>query len=177
MKKVTENGIWEAYAEDEILRICTSSAFCGDKTIDKADPMPFCERPPGTASILYDIENFPWNDDEAGWPGARKHEPAGYFTRPLRHLRASAESWRRHGDNGCYSRELAEDLAPYVKQMGYTHIGCADNGVPLQPVVGLSDLRVLRAYLRFGTRATSGVIDRMHQAGIGVILDWVPAHF
>jgi len=181
MKKVTENGIWEAYAEAKYGDMYKFRFFSGDKTIDKADPYAFyCERPPGTASIIYDIDNYQWGDE--GWMAYRAGymNRQNYFSRPLNIYELHAESWRRHVDGSYYSyRELADELIPYVKQMGYTHVELLPiMEYPYSPSWGYQICGYFAPTSRFGTpRDFMEFVDLMHQAGVGVILDWVPAHF
>jgi 1,4-alpha-glucan branching enzyme len=148
----------------------------------KADPYGFfAERRPRTGSVVFDLNRYQWHDSE--WMEAR--EKANHLERPCAIYEVHLGSWRRGPErDGNLQRwltydELAEQLIPYVKQMGYTHI-------ELLPVMehpfdgswGYQTLGYFAATSRFGTPADlMRLIDRAHQAGIGVILDWTPAHF
>ncbi|PMR73230.1 1,4-alpha-glucan branching protein GlgB [Billgrantia endophytica] len=145
----------------------------------RADPVALAtETPPGTASVIADTTPFTWHDE--AWLARRHsvHAP----NRPLSIYEVHAASWRKHGgDNGeLYSwRELAEHLVPYVLEMGFTH-------VELLPIMehpfggswGYQPLSQFAPSGRFGMPADFAFfVDACHRAGLGVILDWVPAHF
>ncbi len=145
----------------------------------RADPVALAtEAPPSTASVVADTTPFTWHDD--AWIAQRQklHDP----THPISIYEVHAASWRKHGgDNGeLYSwRDLAEQLIPYVLDMGFTH-------VELLPIMehpfggswGYQPLSQFAPSARFGKPADFAYfIDQCHQAGLGVILDWVPAHF
>ncbi len=182
MTRVTERGVWEA-------RLCGVNEgqkykyFIrnGCRELHKADPYGFrMETPPDTASVVCDIEGYTWRD--AGWMKYRR----GRFTReelmrqPINIYEVHAGAWRRHEDGSYFSyTELAAELVTYVKQMGYTHVEL----MPLSefPFDGSWGYQVCGYYAptsRFGTpQDLMRFVDTMHEAGIGVILDWVPAHF
>ena len=174
-------GIWEAYATaspgDKYKYRVTS---CG-RTVEKADPYALsCECPPASASVIYDLSGYEWNDAE--WMARRRRDMAGggFYSRPINIYELHPLSWRRHSDgtNLTYA-ELAAELAPYVKQMGYTHIELMPIAEhPFNPSWGYQVTGYFAPTARFGSpRDFMAFVDYMHRAGIGVILDWVPAHF
>ena len=153
----------------------------GCRRLYKADPYGvLCENAPEAASVIYDTEGYHWRD--AGWLHYRKEHCNRHsvMKRPINVYELHVGSWKRHEDGSLYSyRELAAELVSYVKQMGYTH-------VELMPICEPSfesadDYRITGHYsvaARYGEpKDLMAFVDTMHEAGIGVILDWVPAHF
>lgn len=174
-----EDGIWqitlEARAGDCYKYAITTQSGA---ILYKADPYgTYCEVRPKTASIIFDPEvPFSWTDDE--W--IEKQKKTEIYKRPVNIYEVHAGSWRRHYDGQLYSyRDLAKYLIPYVKKMGYTHI----EFMPLaeHPFDGSWGYQVTGFYAptsRYGTPDDLRFfVDQCHKAGIGVILDWVPAHF
>ncbi len=185
-KRITEGGIWQAHVSADIAKEGMLYKFYLRNRNNgferyKADPYGFCMRPaPETASVIYDIGGYTWRD--GGWLSYRKKR----FTReqvmsqPLNIYELHAGSWMRHEDGSYFTyEELARELAPYVKQMGYTHIELMP--IAEHPFDGSWGYQVGAYYAptsRYGTpQQFMGFVDSMHEAGIGVILDWVPAHF
>jgi 1,4-alpha-glucan branching enzyme len=145
----------------------------------KADPVALAtELPPCTASVVADPTPFEWHDDD--WMAQRKERHSVHA--PFSVYELHSTSWRRDGgDDGRVLnwRELAEQLIPYIQEMGFTHI-------ELLPVMehpfsgswGYQPLSQFAPTSRHGTPADfAAFVDACHQAHIGVILDWVPAHF
>jgi len=143
---------------------------------DKADPFArFAEMPPNTASVMWN-PHYVWQDGD--WLARRARTDA--HQEPLSIYELHPGSWRRGADNRMLSwPELADELIPYLLEMGFTH-------VELMPVMehpfygswGYETLGYFAPSSRYGTPDDfKSFVDRLHQAGIGVILDWVPAHF
>ncbi len=181
MRRITEGGIWEYEDAEGKSRTGDRYKFRirnGSADIYKADPYAFsCERPPETASVIYE-SSYSWND--AGWLAHRRKNAGKIYEQPMNIYELQLGSWKRHSDGSFYSySEIATDLATYVKQMGYTHIELMP--VMEYPFDGSWGYQVCGYYAptaRFGTPDDfRSFIDSMHVAGIGVILDWVPAHF
>lgn len=157
------------------------------RTLDRADPFAFCsELRPGTASRVYNINGYLWKDD--GWMRARNKN----YNRPLQIYEVHAGSWRRHPPKGKYLpngeedfgafytyRELADELIPYVKAHRYTHIELLPlSEHPFDGSWGYQTSGYFAATSRYGSpKELMELIDRCHQAGIGVIMDCVPVHF
>ena len=183
MRRITDDGLWETKLEGGSFGAFSKYKFIirhAGCDVYKADPYAFfCERPPATASVYYDISGFPWNDE--GWLKYRKEgfiEPE--YPVPLNIYEIHADSWKKKNDGSPLSyRELAHELAPYVKQMGYTHVELMP--ITEYPYDGSWGYQVCGYYAptsRFGTpHDFMYFVDYMHSSGIGVILDWVPAHF
>jgi 1,4-alpha-glucan branching enzyme len=156
------------------------TAANGDQ-FDKADPFGFAmEERPRTGSVVADLDSYPWQDGE--WTAARQRNQA--LDRPIAIYEVHLGSWRREADpqwgqRYLTYRELAATLIPYVTEMGYTHIELLP--ITEYPFDGSWGYQVLGFYAptsRFGTPEDfMFFIDQCHAAGLGVILDWVPAHF
>ena len=149
----------------------------------KADPYAnYAQLRPETASIVTDISNFLWSDTE--WMNARKKlSKEEVYEQPMAIYEVHPGSWMRHPgreDDGFYSyRDLAKTLIPYVKDMGYTHIELM--GISEYPYDGSWGYQVTGYYAptsRYGTPEDfAHLVNECHKNKIGVILDWVPAHF
>lgn len=151
------------------------------KRLYKADPYAnYAELRPGTASAIADIEHFKWTDCK--WMENRKKEEDVY-AQPMAIYEVHPGSWKRHpgrDDEGFYSyRDLVTYLIPYVKEMGYTHIELM--GISEYPFDGSWGYQVTGYYAptsRYGKPEDFAYfINECHKNKIGVILDWVPAHF
>ncbi len=143
----------------------------------KSDPVGFgAEMRPSTASIVCDTTGFRWTDD--AWMAARPRREARRA--PMSIYEVHLGSWRRgeHGQWLTYD-ELAETLVPHVRDMGFTHIELMPvNEHPLDASWGYQPIGLFAPTARFGDPAAfARLVDRCHAGGIGVIVDWVPAHF
>ncbi len=151
------------------------------QAFDKSDPYGFAmEERPNTGSVVVNLDTYQWQDTQ--W--LHKREQMQGLTRPLSIYEVHLGSWKKIPDEQWGSRylsyrELAETLIPYVLEMGYTHIELLP--IAEHPFDGSWGYQVLGFFAptsRFGTPADCMYfIDQCHQHGIGVILDWVPAHF
>ena len=147
----------------------------------KADPFAFyAEKRPGTASRVADIDHFTWHDER--WMEKRKTWNAAEEALSIYEVHPG--SWKRHphdeDEDGFYNyREFAEELTEYVKEMGYTHVELM--GIAEHPFDGSWGYQVTGYFAptsRYGTPEDfQYMMDYFHKHGIGVILDWVPAHF
>lgn len=147
------------------------------RVLAKSDPYAFhAETRPGNASKLYDLSGYPWGD--GSWLKWRQDNPI--YQKPLNIYEVHLGSWRRTGDGKFLSyRDMAQWLVPYVKEMGFTHVELMPvTEHPLDASWGYQCTGYFAATSRFGTpHDLMYLIDTLHQAGVGVILDWVPAHF
>ncbi len=184
MKRVTQGGIWELALPVELIPEGTLYKYCiqnGEQQLFKADPYGFSmQKPPETATVFRDIEGYRWRD--GGWMKYRstRFVRERLMEQPINIYEVHLGSWRLHEDSTPLSyAELAVELASYVKQMGYTHIELMP--VSEYPFDGSWGYQVCGYYAptsRFGDpKDFMAFVDSMHEAGIGVILDWVPAHF
>ena len=174
-------GVWELFvpglAQGEVYKYEIKSRYMGFVG-DKSDPYGvYAERRPNTGSVVFDIEHYEWHDED--WAVQRKQRNA--LAAPMAIYEVHLGSWRRAPEtNGFLSyRDLAHELAAYVKALGYTHVELLP--VAEHPFDGSWGYQVVGYFAptsRFGTPTDfMYFVDHLHQNGIGVILDWVPAHF
>jgi 1,4-alpha-glucan branching enzyme len=176
------SGIWELFIPDlkegEIYKYEIKSKH-GDQLITKADPYGFyAEIRPSTASVVYDLDRYKWNDDKWMEERAKKNLLDSAISIYEVHL----GSWRRvpeEGNRFLTYREMADTLIPYVKDLGYTYFQLLPvSEHPLDESWGYQTIGYFACTSRFGTPDDFRYfVDKCHQAGIGVTIDWVPAHF
>jgi len=173
-------GVWElfipALGEGDLYKYEIKTHYHG-YMVTKADPVAFAgEMRPKNASVVWNINKHQWADEE--WMGARaeRHQP----NKPISIYELHLGSWRLHeGWEWLTYRDLIRDLIPYVKYMGFTHIEILP--IAEHPFDGSWGYQVTGFFAptsRFGTPDDfMAFVDACHQAGLGVIVDWVPAHF
>ncbi len=179
MYRISDSGVWELFIEGvwefACYKYCVETPW--NDRIMKTDPYAFhCETRPDNASRVYYIDGYEWND--ASWYETKKAVP--HNKQPINVYEMNAGSWRKFEDGNCFSyRKLADELVPYVKEMGYTHIEFMPlTEYPFDGSWGYQVTGYFAATSRYGEpKDLMYLIDRCHQEGIGVILDWVPAHF
>ena len=172
-------GVWEGFVPGleryDTYKFAVHTA--DGRVLAKADPYAFhAETRPGNASKLYDLSGYVWGDEL--WMKYRREHPV--YHNPLNIYEVHLGSWRRTGAGEFLSyRTIAEYLVPYVKEMGFTHVELMPiTEHPLDMSWGYQCTGYFAATSRFGTpHDLMWLIDQLHQAGVGVILDWVPAHF
>lgn len=173
------SGIWEGFIPDisrgELYKYKIQSNIDGIIT-EKADPFAlYCEKPPHTASVVWDLD-YKWKDEN--WMQNR-HQFNG-LDKPYSVYEVHLGSWKRAEHNRFLSYlELADDLVQYVKETGFTHVEFMPvMEYPYDPSWGYQLTGYFAPTSRFGKPQDFMVlVDRLHQEGIGVILDWVPSHF
>ncbi len=179
----SDSGIWTLFipglGEYTVYKYRITAA--DGQVFDKSDPYGFfMEERPRTGSVVVDLESYAWQDRD--WMAGRAESQS--LDNPISIYEVHLASWRRlpderWGQRYLSYRELAEALIPYVVEMGYTHIELMP--IAEHPFDGSWGYQVLGFFAptsRFGTPADCMYfVDQCHQNGIGVILDWVPAHF
>ncbi|MDX2153097.1 MAG: 1,4-alpha-glucan branching protein GlgB [Bryobacteraceae bacterium] len=178
--RLRNGGIWEIFLPHVTAgtpyKYFVKSKFKGYQQL-KADPYAFAsEAPPKSASIVWDLSGYEWQD--AAWMEERGRRD--WLKEPMSMYEVHLESWMRDPRGAPLTyREMSVTLVEYVKRMGYTHIELLP---PMEhPFSGSWGYQVIGYYAptsRFGTPDDfMYLVDCCHQAGIGVIIDWVPAHF
>lgn len=175
-------GIWEIFipgVETGALYKYEIKSGSGALLTDKCDPYAFCvERSPGSAAIVCDVGTHAWGD--AAWLRARA--AADPRMQPMAIYQVHLGSWRRKPEEGHRSltyREFASELVDYVKDMAFTHVQLLPIGeFDFDASLGYQPFAPFAPTSRWGTPdGLQVLVDRCHQAGIGVIADWVPNHF
>ncbi len=172
-------GIWEAIVDNVKVYDCYKYAIktCTGTTLLKADPYAVHqETRPGTGSKVYELANYKWKDSKWQLDKSRQN----ILEKPVNIYEVHMGSWKMHDDGNFLTyRELAEQLVPYVKDMGYTHIEMLPiMEYPFDGSWGYQVTGYFAATSRYGLpEDLKYFVDTCHKEGIGVILDWVPAHF
>ncbi len=179
MERITDAGLWEGFivglSAYDSYKFSISTA--DGRNFFKADPYAFhAETRPDTASKVYDLEGYAWKDNK--W--MEKRATTNLHESPLNIYEVHMGTWRIHPDGNLYDyRTMAAELVPYVKDMGYTHIELLP--ITEHPFDGSWGYQVTGFFAptsRYGTpHDFMYFVDTCHRAGIGVICDWVPAHF
>ncbi|MDR1541490.1 MAG: 1,4-alpha-glucan branching protein GlgB [Clostridiales bacterium] len=179
MRALGSSGIWELFIPgpqiyDQYKYEIKTKA---NHLIQKSDPYGnFSELRPSTSSLVYDINKYSWSDEK--WLASRRS--VNPLSNAINIYEVHLGSWKR-GDGNRYLTydELADQLIPYVKEMGYTHIEMMPvEEYPFDGSWGYQVVGYFSPTSRYGNPAEfMAFVDRCHQNGIGVLLDWVPAHF
>jgi 1,4-alpha-glucan branching enzyme len=180
MEKVSEAGVWQVFIpgikEFDKYKYCVVTKR--GKKLMKADPYAFhAETRPGTASKAYELDGYEWGDAE--WQ-ARKAGAFDPYNRPMNIYELHAGSWKTYPDGQPFGYEkLAEELIPHALDMGYTHVELLPlSEYPLDESWGYQATGYYAVTSRYGTpKGFMRFVDLCHMAGVGVILDIVPAHF
>ncbi|MBE5736668.1 MAG: 1,4-alpha-glucan branching protein GlgB [Clostridiales bacterium] len=178
--KINKDGIWEVFVpnakpmDNYKFEICDKKGFARLK----ADPYAFLNETNGnTASKVFDIEGYDWHDQ--GYMEYRRSK--NHYTSPMNIYEVNLGSWKKNIDDCSYYtyHQLADELVPYVVNMGYTHIELMPiTEYPFDGSWGYQVTGYFSPTSRFGTpHDFMYFVDKCHESGLGVILDWVPAHF
>lgn len=178
MTRISEQGVWETFIaglknfDSYKYAVKTDSGI-----LMKADPFAFhAETAPSTASKVFELDGYKWRD--GGF--LKERNGRNVYDSPMNVYEINLLSWKRHSDGSYYTyRELATELVPYVKDMGYTHVEFMPvSEFPFDGSWGYQVSGYFAVTSRLGTPFDlMYLIDEFHLNGISVILDWVPAHF
>ena len=180
LENQADSGFWAGFVSDaghgQLYKYAITSRYGGYR-VQKADPFGFAaEIRPQTASRIWDLAGFAWDDD--GWMAERKEKNGA--ASPISIYEVHLGSWMRGEENRWLSyRELAEKLADYVVEMGFTHVEFLPvTEHPFDGSWGYQTVGYFAPTSRFGTpHDFMYLVNALHRRGIGVLLDWVPAHF
>ena len=180
MSQVSDDGIWECTIPMDMPKFTLYKYSIETKTgnvILKSDPYAYhAETRPGTASKIFYIDEYKWNDSK--WMKSKSVKTS--YDLPMNIYELHAGSWKRYADGNMFSYEkLSEELIPYVKDMGYTHIELMPmSEYPYDASWGYQVTGYFAPTSRYGAPDDfMRFIDKCHENEIGVIIDWVPAHF
>ncbi|MCI0705522.1 MAG: 1,4-alpha-glucan branching protein GlgB [Planctomycetia bacterium] len=180
LQPLGSSGVWGGFIAGAKSGLCYKYhiAAPGGFTAEKTDPFAFtCEIPPKSAAVTWDLA-YSWNDRD--WMGHRKSKIT--HDKPISIYEVHVGSWMREADPPYHSlnyRDMAPKLATYCKEMGFTHVEFLPiTEHPFFASWGYQVTGYFAATSRYGTpQDLMFLIDTLHQAGVGVILDWVPSHF
>jgi 1,4-alpha-glucan branching enzyme len=179
LEEIGDTGIWYGFYSDlkegDLYKYAIEAN--DGKVYYKADPYGvYAQVRPDTASVVHELGTYKWKD--SAW--MKKREKSAPYDKPMLIYELHAGSWKVKEDGSYYSyEELADELIPYVKDMGYTHIELMPlTEYPYDGSWGYQVTGFFAATSRYGTpEQFMAFIDKFHKNGIGVIMDWVPAHF
>ena len=178
MKKIDDSGVWEIEIPNLTNYQCYKFHFknANGRYVDKIDPYAFfSELRPGTCSRLFDIRNFAWHDDS--WMKSRDRN----FDKPMSIYEMHLGSWKGKAEDGhtLSYEEIADYLIPYIKESGFTHVEFMPLiQYPFDGSWGYQGTGFYSVDSRYGNPfQLMSLIDRLHQAGIGCIIDFAPVHF
>ena len=178
MTKIS-HGIWETYVENVNIYDCYKYEILTqeDKVIKKADPYAFHSQTNGDdASKVYDLSGYEWKDKIY----LKSRDKKNHYKSPMNIYEVNFASWKKYDDGNYFSYDkLREELIPYVKKMGYTHIELMPlYEFPFDGSWGYQQTGYFSITSRFGTpHQFMQFVDECHKNNIGIIMDWVPAHF
>ena len=182
MRKRVEAGLWELFVpgvEPGMLYKYELVGAQGQLLPVKTDPLAFAtEHPPATASVVHGLVDYPFRDQE--WLTRRQIGQAR--EKPISIYEMHAGSWRRvpeEGNRQLTWREMADQLIPYVVELGFTHIELMPiSEYPFEGSWGYQPVGLFAPSSRFGSPEDFAYfVEQAHQAGIGILVDWVPGHF
>ncbi len=181
LKRIKDLGYWHGFVsgvgKGALYKYAITSRL-HNFHLEKTDPYAFfCEIRPASASVVWDLDGYVWQD--SGWMEARADRQ--HHEAPISIYELHLGSWMRRDDDGGWLsyREVAEKIAEYVSGMGFTHVELLPvNEHPFDGSWGYQTIGYFAPTSRFGTPEDfKYLVDTLHRCNVGVILDWVPAHF
>ena len=180
MHRISDGGVWECFIGEIVdsYAIYKYSVETYDGSIVmKSDPYAYhYETRPNTASVYLNLDGYEWHDQE--WQEYKKNHES--YSSPMNIYEIHAGSWKKYADGNYFSYgKLADELIPYCKEMGYTHIEMMPlTEYPFDASWGYQVTGYYAITSRYGNPFDfMNFVDRCHQAGLSIIMDWVPAHF
>lgn len=179
LENIDNSGVWQCFVagldEFTIYKYCVTTPM--DEIVFKADPYAVhCETRPANCSKIYNLDGYKWHD--SAWQ--KKKNTQKFLDMPINIYEMHVGSWRIYADGNNFSyKELAKNLIPYLKEMNYTHVELMPmSEYPFDGSWGYQVTGYFAPTSRYGTpKDFMGFIDECHKNDIGVIMDWVPAHF
>ncbi len=181
LKRIKDLGYWHGFVsgvgKGALYKYAITSSL-HNFYAEKTDPYAFfCEIRPASASVVWDLDGYAWQD--SAWMDARANRQ--HHEAPISIYELHLGSWMRRDDDGGWLsyREVAEKIAEYVSGMGFTHVELLPiNEHPFDGSWGYQTIGYFAPTSRFGTPEDfKYLVDTLHRSNVGVILDWVPAHF
>lgn len=178
MKKIKDSGIWTTFIEGAENKMHYKYWIRGYRGVVRVKTDPYARRqetPPKTASQIYEAEEYKWNDKK--WLKKRKN--SNHLKEPLSIYEMHLGSWKQDDGELMNYRDIADELVPYINEMGFTHVELMPlTEYPFPGSWGYQTTGYFALTSRYGTPEDfMYFVDQLHQNDIGVIMDWVPSHF
>ncbi|SIQ54681.1 1,4-alpha-glucan branching protein GlgB [Halanaerobium kushneri] len=178
MKKIKDSGIWTTFIEEAENKMYYKYWIRGYRGVIRVKTDPYARRqetPPKTASQIYETETFNWQDNK--WLKKRKN--SNHLKEPLSIYEMHPGSWKQDDGELMNYRDIADELVPYINEMGFTHVELMPlTEYPFPGSWGYQTTGYFALTSRYGSPEDfMYFVDQLHQNDIGVIMDWVPSHF
>ena len=178
MQKIEDSGIWTTFIEGAENKMHYKYWIRGYRGVVRVKTDPYAKRqetPPKTASQIYEPDTYSWNDQK--WLKKRKN--SNHLKEPLSIYEMHLGSWKQDDGELMNYRDIADELVPYINEMGFTHVELMPlTEYPFPGSWGYQTTGYFALTSRYGTLEDfMYFVDQLHQNDIGVIMDWVPSHF